>query len=115
MIERRNVAFQASGAPSRGAPTSQSSTIFHGIEEKGSLTVQHSPVSRAEGIAPTGRPLRHRGASADLWWQSSLRPVAATSATPAPGANSEMLPTLMVGSAIILFKLFMLGLLIYAL
>ena len=84
---------------------------FMELRKRVSLTVQHNPVSRSEGIAPP----RQRGAGADLWWQRSIRPLAAARADPAPRADAEMLPTIMVGSAIVLFKLFMLGLLIYSL
>ena len=116
MIERRNAAFGASGAPvepeRRIRNTPQQ---FMELRKRVSLTVQHNPVSSVDGIARTGRPPRHRGAHADLWWQRSLRPVAAASAVPATRANAELLPTLMVASAIVLFKLFMLGLLIYSL
>ena len=76
------------------------------------LTVQDNPASRAHRTEPP--TLRGRDDGAGLWWQRPVRPVAAATADPEPRTDSEMLPTIMVGSAIVLFKLFMLGLLIYA-
>lgn len=78
-----------------------------------SLTVQDNPASRARRTGPP--TLRSRYGGADLWWQRPVGQVAAATADAAPRTGSEMLPTVMVGSAIVLFKLFMLGLLIYAL
>lgn len=77
-----------------------------------SLTVYDNPASKAHRIEPPTLP--RRGDGAGLWWQSPVQPVAAATADPAPRTDSEMLPTVVVGSAIVLFKLFMLGLLIYA-
>ena len=77
-----------------------------------SLTVEDNPASRARRTKPP--TFRRTDGGADLWWQRPVRPVAAATADPAPSTGSEMLPTVMVGSAIVLFKLFMLGLLIYA-
>ena len=77
-----------------------------------SLTVQDKPASSARRTEPP--TLRRRDGDADLWWQRPVRPVAAATADPTLRTGSEMLPTVMVGSAIVLFKMFMLGLLIYA-
>ena len=78
-----------------------------------SLTVYDNPASRAHRTEPSTLPRKDDGAV--LWWQRPVQPVAATTPDPAPRTDSEMLPTVLVGSAIVLFKLFMLGLLIYAL
>lgn len=116
MIGRSSLAFEARGAAAdaerriRNLPHD-----FMELRKRVSFEVLHNPASRAEGIARTARPRRRKSADAGLWWQRSLRPVALASPDPAPSTDAEMLPTVMVGSAIVLLKLFMLGLLIYSL
>lgn len=113
MIERRDMAFEANGALADAERRIRNHRRISRLEEKVSLAVQDK--SSVPSTEPAGLPSRRRGADADLWWQRPVRPAAAATADPVPRADAEMLPTVMVGSAIVLFKLFMLGLLIYSL
>lgn len=116
MIGRRSLAFEARGAAADAERRIRNlAHDFMELRKRVSFEVQHNPASSAEAIALTPRRPRRRSADAGLWWQRSLRPVALASPDPAPRTDAEMLPTVMVGSAIVLFKLFMLGLLIYSL